>query len=203
MEISIHALREEGDRQSGRPERASRPFLSTPSARRATAGVLYLIALHFISIHALREEGDARNTGAGRRCSISIHALREEGDKCSMHFTATTANFYPRPPRGGRRSVSIIGWMPETLFLSTPSARRATAVCNFGHEIFQFLSTPSARRATALQSPQRSHSIYFYPRPPRGGRRYESLTVVTHANISIHALREEGDASNSVVVRLR
>ena len=38
--------------------RATREFLSTPSARRATAGPARLIDLLGISIHALREEGD-------------------------------------------------------------------------------------------------------------------------------------------------
>ena len=33
-------------------------FLSTPSARRATNGLLNKITLCIISIHALREEGD-------------------------------------------------------------------------------------------------------------------------------------------------
>ena len=34
--ISIHALREEGDVTSAKPQRQNQPFLSTPSARRAT-----------------------------------------------------------------------------------------------------------------------------------------------------------------------
>ena len=35
---------------------------------------------------------------------------------------------------------------------------------------------------------------YFYPRPPRGGRRQDLiLSVCLIINISIHALREEGD----------
>ena len=79
-------------------------------------------------------------------------------------------------------------------FLSTPSARRATdfqrewspeidisihALREEGDEswsaaseaIFKFLSTPSARRATMFGRPVRSPYAYFYPRPPRGGRR--------------------------------
>ena len=35
----------------------------------------------------------------------------------------------------------------------------------------EFLSTPSARRATAPLLTPRDSSRYFYPRPPRGGRR--------------------------------
>ena len=102
-------------------------------------------------------------------------------------------NFYPRPPRGGRLSLR---WNIDTLiiFLSTPSARRATqkyaALCNAPvisiHALREegdplnvlpefkadavFLSTPSARRATDL---------------------VRQLGAVPP--ISIHALREEGD----------
>ena len=57
-------------------------FLPTPSARRATPCTLYSCRVHRISTHALREEGDSP-------------------------FCATlslSANFYPRPPRGGRRA---------------------------------------------------------------------------------------------------
>ena len=57
---------------------------------------------------------------------ISIHALREEGDYSSLPLLISLLNFYPRPPRGGRLYyllvvVVVVG------FLSTPSARRATA----------------------------------------------------------------------------
>ena len=37
--------------------------------------------------------------------SISIHALREEGDTALNTVTNGIINFYPRPPRGGRRSL--------------------------------------------------------------------------------------------------
>ena len=56
--ISIHALREEGDRFTVRPVKVSGVFLSTPSARRATIGVIIGCQQKSISIHALREEGD-------------------------------------------------------------------------------------------------------------------------------------------------
>ena len=58
-----------------------RIFLSTPSARRAT------------SFWGSRV----------RRKVISIHALREEGDTPDQTPCSTSENFYPRPPRGGRR----------------------------------------------------------------------------------------------------
>ena len=169
-------------------------FLSTPSARRATRLFTYRCAC----------------------CGISIHALREEGDSLSLRDRFAAQNFYPRPPRGGRLGVlckdadfldiSIHALREEgdpprrgsacmlPIFLSTPSARRAThhpRLRSGGQKISihalreegdqnsialiesgkRFLSTPSARRAT--------------------------LTLY-HADvlrlISIHALREEGDA---------
>ena len=56
--ISIHALREEGDLSASGRGTVPRKFLSTPSARRATATVKDLALELVISIHALREEGD-------------------------------------------------------------------------------------------------------------------------------------------------
>ena len=57
----------------------------------------------------------------------------------------------------------------------------------------QFLSTPSARRATASSGRPAKTTAYFYPRPPRGGRRWKFVRCVVSEPISIHALREEGD----------
>ena len=56
-----------------------------------------------ISIHALREEGDRKIAFFSGDFDISIHALREEGD----------ALFAPDA-------------LQTSVFLSTPSARRAT-----------------------------------------------------------------------------
>ena len=123
-------------------------FLSTPSARRATDG------------HgAFRDQRE-----------ISIHALREEGDRARPRPRPLQGNFYPRPPRGGRHGKAY-DWGDVDLFLSTPSARRATASSRLASVFFiKFLSTPSARRATV-----------------DGG------VQVILESISIHALREEGD----------
>ena len=56
-----------------------------------------------------------------------------------------------------------------------------------------FLSTPSARRATREAADELDKLTDFYPRPPRGGRHEEDLQYTDMLNISIHALREEGD----------
>ena len=101
-----------------------------------------------ISIHALREEGDRDGQTAACVDAISIHALREEGDRASSTATSTCSYFYPRPPRGGRLALGSTLAL-DNVFLSTPSARRATGSYREGDtNITQFLSTPSARRAT-------------------------------------------------------
>ena len=80
----------------------------------------------FISIHALREEGDMQHFYIFNRLqNISIHALREEGDRAGAQRRRPYSNFYPRPPRGGRQIGIDLG-LRNMIFLSTPSARRAT-----------------------------------------------------------------------------
>ena len=104
--ISIHALREEGDRVRVAGEFPRQEFLSTPSARRATLSNRLWLGRLFISIHALREEGDAYEPFHLReKIEISIHALREEGDPLQSPPCALLSNFYPRPPRGGRQET--------------------------------------------------------------------------------------------------
>ena len=170
-------------------------FLSTPSARRATR----------------------KEDGRSRQQQISIHALREEGDRQAAPVASAQKNFYPRPPRGGRR-YQFGPRKVRFAFLSTPSARRATCGRIRLHAVVEFLSTPSARRATekdellnfhlvisihALREegdfpgdpPGRERRRHFYPRPPRGGRRAHQLYLCSSYPISIHALREEGDRS--------
>ena len=169
-----------------RPPRGGRPttwttrprhrkFLSTPSARRATS-FAYAGKLLF---------------------PISIHALREEGDSLIPPRTLPRWNFYPRPPRGGRQKVyDLTGYSVE--FLSTPSARRATAPKTSSLVgALSFLSTPSARRATSIAFIKLDMACYFYPRPPRGGRRQLEFRQGPREIISIHALREEGDPGSN------
>ena len=95
-----------------------------------------------------------------------------------------------------RRATVFHGFTSFTSkFLSTPSARRATCLPPLRRYCKKFLSTPSARRATATGVYCRAKADDFYPRPPRGGRR-PGLSVARNAkDISIHALREEGDSS--------
>ena len=181
-------------------------FLSTPSARRATVDSGIFFCVFSISIHALREEGDmARmckalerdeflSTPSARRATkfhdyftsalpISIHALREEGDRNRCRICNTNKHFYPRPPRGGRLQC-MIDFIQLFEFLSTPSARRATADLGWSGQNMnisihalreegdsyqialcgstgRFLSTPSARRATA-KTEKKSLLLFHY-----------------------------------------
>ena len=145
-------------------------FLSTPSARRATV--------------------------KSARCSdkplfLSTPSARRATHKCGIHIE-DWKHFYPRPPRGGRLP-SILCCSTNSYFYPRPPRGGRPLFSSFCALIFlisihalreegdtvmriavcwdtAFLSTPSARRAT-IRKPSIVHShVYFYPRPPRGGR---------------------------------
>ena len=134
-------------------------FLSTPSARRATA--------------------TAKEPDAGGK--ISIHALREEGDRPARGRTPRRTYFYPRPPRGGRRPSGESTMLIDA-FLSTPSARRATH--HVGGAVLTLEISIHALREEGDTTPATSTpmALYFYPRPPRGGRPGCSSTGSRSAN---------------------
>ena len=168
-------------------------FLSTPSARRATADI------------AIGEQ----------KPNISIHALREEGDPDLQRRLRGRKYFYPRPPRGGRpKQPKRRG--RRRRFLSTPSARRATIDSYLEETKLEFLSTPSARRATktggsadiaigisihALREEgdsqiwvSKQSSKRFLSTPSARRATSQNHNNTWSKSISIHALREEGDS---------
>ena len=146
-------------------------FLSTPSARRATDSTQLGGLACVISIHALREEGDSRRgRSVPQKGFISIHALREEGDQNAKQGGPSVEISIHALREEGDTDDSFAK-LKEYIFLSTPSARRATVreVLDFHADNIsihalreegdkhtgayrndprQFLSTPSARRAT-------------------------------------------------------
>ena len=149
--------------------------------------------------------------------SISTCALREEGDRCLPTTRCVDSYFYPRPPRGGRRG-SAGDHHPLRNFYPRPprGGRRCGAACFHLPDMIsihalreegdvcwlyirfvakRFLSTPSARRATSTYRFDSGKVFNFYPRPPRGGRRAEAAKNRAW-QISIHALREEGDSAH-------
>ena len=88
--------------------------------------------------------------------------------------TRKQSYFYPRPPRGGRPTPSKTGRRGGDFYPRPPRGGR-----------------PSAR----FRSP--TLCLNFYPRPPRGGRPELYTAGRLFNGISIHALREEGDAMRS------
>ena len=112
---------------------------------------------------------------------ISIHALRAEGDPHRRAARWTRTDFYPRPPCGGRPPTTSRS-MSATIFLSTPSVRRATngsarSRWNRAISIHALRAEGDRRPATALTGP-----LYFYPRPPCGGRHDRRWHAASRAN---------------------
>ena len=168
-------------------------FLSTPSARRATVQSFnfYIPMVNFyprpprggrpipryfdkkyeeISIHALREEGDVAKAYSGlfEQQFLSTPSARRATRKL-RGAQAEDVDFYPRPPRGGRRVPTGGGSARRNFYPRPPrGGRRRFVLSPYSPAIF--LSTPSARRATAVAQPDAAEGV-----------------------ISIHALREEGD----------
>ena len=169
-------------------------FLSTPSARRATILPCNTTGVHDISIHALREEGDHAllyrdwengrflSTPSARRATCRRPATGKTNNEFlstpsarratsfALTLSAPAWNFYPRPPRGGRRSGEKGRFLPLYFYPRPPRGGRPLKI-----------------------EQKHSPELHFYPRPPRGGRQPQDGSVLRRYTISIHALREEGD----------
>ena len=145
--ISIHALREEGDPQDHDHNQRGRHFYPRPprGGRQACIFTRTITSLFLSTPSARRATRDAGRSDPVRQ--ISIHALREEGDASRETSHRKHRNFYPRPPRGGRRDA----------------------------ELYQKILFP----------------ISIHALREEGDRRRRTGAV--QRKISIHALREEGD----------
>ena len=163
-----------------------------------------------ISIHALREEGDAGPAFPRCRPAISIHALREEGDAAKSMWNAQPAeflstpsarratppgqvqqirhvDFYPRPPRGGRRAQGSGRAAERNFYPRPPRGGRPSSGALPGpalkisihalreegdpdyrlqdNDYSKFLSTPSARRATLSSMAKILRMLLFLSTP--------------------------------------
>ena len=168
-------------------------FLSTPSARRATINFSFLCMV------------DIR---------ISIHALREEGDFSAPLTSLRTSEFLSTP--SARRATWLVGVLPQRAGISIHALREEGDDNKERDNMSEKISIHALREEGDPPAPTFTrHSVYFYPRPPRGGRQEKprlplllsrflstpSARRATHAPgeqhidriISIHALREEGD----------
>ena len=171
LDISIHALRVEGD-------------ILVASLHRAAAE---------ISIHALRVEGDGCMRFKDLQAKISIHALRVEGDclicfwyinkLISIHALRVEGDLISFADRLGKIDISI-----HALRVEGDSKRRLRA-CH----ISVFLSTPSGWRATVDRLDELFKGDAFLSTPSGWRATYINKLEETHRNISIHALRVEGD----------
>ena len=101
---------------------------------------------------------------------ISIHALRVEGDRVGLLPRLRDNYFYLRPPGGGRLAARRIQNGLDDFYPRPPGGgRRMRADGRSRWSLF--LSTPSGWRATVCD-----------------------IVAEEEANISIHALRVEGDS---------
>ena len=194
IDISIHALREEGDLAPYHNDRHSARFLSTPSARRATETYRYVAGYVTISIHALREEGDDiqdiyqivvyefLSTPSARRATKRSKAMRMN----VISFLSTpsarraTVNhpgmrirvlyFYPRPPRGGRQRGQL--QTDTRRYISIHALREEGDGLHRKATPPQpnFYPRPPRGGRPVCKLLASADTLYFYPRPPRGGR---------------------------------
>ena len=149
LAISIHALREEGDGTFPRclstlsyfyprPPRGGRPF------------EILAVSLHLvISIHALREEGDPSPRFARGGARDFYPRPPRGGRRLGTSGRNQGRDFYPRPPRGGRQG--LLYKLSAFSFISIHALREEGDPALAAHfsKLMPFLSTPSARRATA------------------------------------------------------
>ena len=169
-----------------------------------------------ISIHALREEGDGRGSGSvqkktnfyprpprGGRPSCSSRAAGASyfyprpprgGRPPCRHPADRPSNFYPRPPRGGRRVQHFLHGGERNFYPRPPRGGRPS-LAHLLIKPVRFLSTPSARRATRNPGFMwRTSGISIHALREEGDA--VSRTIMRPFCISIHALREEGDRSS-------
>ena len=197
VKISIHALREEGDQREAEWEERYGTFLSTPSARRATnnyvknfhhrryfyprpprggrlnANIASGFAGVFLSTPSARRatEGVER---PWRNLTISIHALREEGDPALRRRGPDAGiSIHALREEGDVKQEPLPARKRKNFYPRPPRGGRLVNSAVLCYTM-AFLSTPSARRAT-----------------------YADMAAAFLHDISIHALREEGDCAEA------
>ena len=196
-EISIHALREEGDFFFYLEEKTCLNFYPRPP-RGGRRPVSY--------------------RGRGQTANFYPRPPRGGRPGPRRSRPGKSSNFYPRPPRGGRLRDAVRGLSGQMISIHALREEGDRAVCDKLTQLadisihalreegdgmgtvglatpLPFLSTPSARRATGTPAPTVALWSNFYPRPPRGGRHVAVKNTAQVVDISIHALREEGDDS--------
>ena len=215
--ISIHALREEGDQRWQCVSVDGLGFLSTPSARRATVAQRQIrpMVLYFYprpprggrpgNTQAQTRRSTFLSTPSARRATTSATAISRKqrnfyprpprgGRQKHRDKRRGVQHFYPRPPRGGRPVPPRPACESARYFYPRPprGGRPHFPVClTVKHNFYP--RPPRGGRPGQLALRRQLYN--FYPRPPRGGRPLPFRAYVMIWQISIHALREEGDSS--------
>ena len=109
-------------------------------------------------------------------------------------------DFYPRPPRGGRPPKTRTGFRNER-FLSTPSARRATFFAISSPETHLISIHALREEGDSVLLSSRWPSSTFLSTPSARRATYRAFRDFKRLEISIHALREEGDATVQTSLR--
>ena len=145
-------------------------FLSTPSARRATS---------------------AFNGSNNHIRFLSTPSARRATDELPL-LDRSPSDFYPRPPRGGRLSLELE--TDDLMKISIHALREEGDGFQrrYGAVVVLFLSTPSARRATSsINDAKKLLDISIHALREEGDIILFAYSATSF--ISIHALREEGD----------
>ena len=146
--ISIHALREEGDHPVGTLERIHGHFNPRPPRGGRPYDDKNIPGVNHISIHALREEGDAAGSpGKARPPYFNPRPPRGGRPSAAASGLCCSNNFNPRPPRGGR--PDLLNALVVVGLISIHALREEGDFLHF------FISCWPRN---------------FNPRPPRGGR---------------------------------
>ena len=170
-EISIHALREEGDAESLRGRSKCQNFYPRPprGGRQASKG--RGAGRFHISIHALREEGDGEmDAGIHADWEFLSTPSARRATSAEKSSTSSSCNFYPRPPRGGRPG-KVPSLCERNDFYPRPPRGGRQRDYEEQKRAFLFLSTPSARRATWVRyTPASSAFISIHALREEGDR---------------------------------
>ena len=131
VQISIHALRVEGDRPRRDPGCRQHPhFYPRPPGGGRLQASISRAQTPRISIHALRVEGDKLTRPRG---GILLAFLSTpSGWRATAEQNATLSPphyFYPRPPSGGRHSPRRSFGRRRNFYPRPPSGGRRTTVC--------------------------------------------------------------------------
>ncbi len=166
--------------------------------------------------------GRLRPRPSGGRCNpISIHALRVEGDEKLHEILSEDKYFYPRPPGGGRLDGSLTLDAKTQISIHALRVEGDSIACFLGLFLLgisihalrvegdsplfglsfpnpEFLSTPSGWRATQVVVGIAIDLLAVFLSTPSGWRATRFCWLSQQIiQISIHALRVEGDLSNS------